>query len=337
MEEIISDDDLSIPPPTVPNDFQISLLGFPDETEAREFGNHIGEIIRVISSFINLGRLDGVTIAYEYEKALANLDRGCQPSKPLTRTDDGFLCGVAMAPTVIRDGIVKGHLVFFTPAVLPLQLESGEDYNQALYTVAHECGHIDDLKFQDECFPGTILQEQYSNQEEALLRQTAEVVWQEYSACRKSAVFGRGQTASYEEGFVTVVTDARDKANAAIRLYRLHSDIDRVVEEAGHCLCEPLRMAAYLIGHLDGIGDGWDAVPTARTALENSTYLPFVDSLTTVLRNLYSQRALWSSKEVYSPLCDIVRDVLAHGDLIVKKLSDDSLYVDIPFTPDTLP
>lgn len=337
MEESDHKDEPEIPPPTAPGNFCVNLQGFSDESSAREFGNLIGNTIRGISCFINLERLDGVTVAYDYDQALTNLDRGYQASRPLTRTEDDHLLGVAMAPAVLREGMVKGHLVLFAPLILKLQLESGEQYHQALYTLAHECGHIEDLKFRDECFPGTILQKQYSSQEESILRQAADVLWEEYAACLKSAIFGPEQSAIYEECFVSALNNARESVNESIRKYRLHGDITRVLEEAGHSLCEPLRMAAYLLGHLDGIGKNWDTLPNACAALERSTYQPFIDRLMASLRTMRSERTLWQSMEVYDPLCDIVRSVFKHGGLVLSGLPDGSLYVDVPFTSETMP
>ena len=208
-----------------------------------------------------------VTIAHDYEDALAQLDRGYQATRPLTRTADDQLLGVAMAPAVLRDGVVKAHLVFHAPFVLPLEDEQSEHYRQALYLIAHECGHIEYLKHRDECFPGIILQEQITDYEQALLERIASALWEEYAACRASAILGAEQASVFEESLVSVLSVARDQANAAIRSYRLHSDIDRVLEEAGRPLSKPLRLAAYLFGHLDGTDADLDTVPQARDAL----------------------------------------------------------------------
>lgn len=297
----------------------------------------IGVIIRDISCLINLERLDGVTVAYDYDEALAQFDRGYQSNRPLTRTADSRLLGVAMAPAVLRNGIVKGHLVFHAPVVLPLQNEGDEHFHQALYIVAHECAHIEDLKHKDESFPGIILQRQITDYEEAVLEKLASALWDEYAACRISAVLGSGQTAVYEDSFVLVLAAARDDANNAIRSYRWHGDVNRVLEEASRPLCEPLRIAAYLVGHLDGIDEGWHAVPCARDALAVSAYQPFIDRLIAILRDLWSRRGRWQSRSVFMPLHDLGRDVLAHGGLILKARLDGSLYVDIPFTPETMP
>src|SRR6266567_2798592 len=87
-----------------------------------------------------------------------------------------------------------------------------------------------------------------------------------------SAVFGEHQSAVYEQCFTSVLSVAREQGNVAIRSYRMHGDITRVLEEAGPPLCEPLRTAAYLIGHLDGLNLGFDSAPRARDELATSAY-----------------------------------------------------------------
>jgi hypothetical protein len=337
MVDTPAKDEFENAPASAPERFVVSLRGFGNEAEAREFGTLVGETLRAISSFINLERLDGVTVAYDYDDALTQLDRGYTPSRQLTRTTDSRLLGVAMTATVLRDGIVKAHLLFDAPFVLPLREGAGDHFNQALYLVAHECGHVEDLKDRDESFPGVILREPIASYEDALLEQVVSAIWEEYAASRFSASFGRGQYAAYEESFISVLTAARREANAAIRSYRWHADIPKVLQEAGNSLWEPLRLAAYLLGHLDGIDEGLDIVPKARDALASSPYKKFIERLLEVVRDLWSRRGRWQSRGEFFPLHDLGRDVLAWGGLILKPLPDGSLYVDIPFTPETMP
>jgi hypothetical protein len=272
MSDMPAYDEFENAPASAPERFIVSLRGFGNEAEAREFGDLFGATLRSISSFINLERLDGVAVAYDYDEALAQLDRGYTPSRQLTRTADSRLLGVAMTATVLRDGTVKAHLLLDAPFVLPLRDGTGERFNQALYLVAHECGHIEDLKNRDESFPGVILREPIASYEDLLLEQVASAIWEEYAASRLRASFGRGQYAAYEESFISVLAAARNEANAAIRSYIWHGDIPKVLQEAGHSLWEPLPLAAYLLGHLDGIDEGLDIVPQVRDALASSPY-----------------------------------------------------------------
>jgi len=337
MDEVPPDDKRALPPPTAPESIDVSLRGFEDKATAERFGHVIADAVRGISRYINLQRLDGITVAFDYDEALAQLDRGYSASKALTRTGTDKLVGVAMSPAVLRNGAVKSHMVFHAPFVLGLEEPDTENFRRAFYLVAHECGHVEDLKERDEAFPETILRRPFANNEEAILGQFSAAVWEEYAASRVSAIFGEDLTAIYEQSFTSVLGVARNQAEAAIRSYRLHGDIIRVVEQAGNSLCEPLRMAAYLIGHLDGIAADFDLAPQARDELATSTYANFVRRLADGLRDLWSRRGRWSTLAEFDVLKEIGRDALADGGVILKLLPDGQLYVDIPFTPSTMP
>ncbi|MDG4608774.1 MAG: hypothetical protein P9C48_06545 [Defluviicoccus sp.] len=334
---MISEEKIEPPPPTAPENIPVSALGFEDTETATHFSYVLADVVRAVSRYIDLSRLDGITIAYDYDAALAALDRGYEGIRPLTRTNDDTAVGVAMAPAVLRSSVVKGHLIFYAPAVLPIEDKSHEHFNQALYLIAHECAHIEDLKRRDDRFSGTILQQQVHDYEEALFASIVAVLWEEYAACRTSAIFGDGQGSAYEECLIGALSAARDEAYAAIRAYRLHGDIRRVLEEAGRPLCEPLRFAAYLLGHLDGRQEDWGVVPQARDRLAECEYASYVDRLATALRELWATRDSWESLDVFTPLKEIAHEVLAEGGMTITHLPDGQARVDIPFTPETMP
>src|SRR5687768_11887519 len=121
MTDTPANDEFENAPASTPERFVVSLRGFGNEAEGREFGELLGATLRSISSFINLERLDGVTVAYNYDEALTQLDRGYTPSRQLTRTADSRLLGVAMTAGVLREGTVKAHIVFDAPFVLHLR------------------------------------------------------------------------------------------------------------------------------------------------------------------------------------------------------------------------
>lgn len=76
------------------------------------FAYDLAAYIRYISKYINLERLDGVTVAFEYKEALNTLDRGFQPSEPLIATSSQEIVGVAMTPL----GAVDIHFIQSTDA-----------------------------------------------------------------------------------------------------------------------------------------------------------------------------------------------------------------------------
>lgn len=77
----------NLPPSSMPTTVGFSVQGFNDEDVATRLAYAIADVVRVVGSFINLDRLDGVTIACDYDRALAQLDRGIDGLRPLIRSN----------------------------------------------------------------------------------------------------------------------------------------------------------------------------------------------------------------------------------------------------------
>ena len=92
-----SEDINDLPPPTAPDSIPFSMRNFASEEGANHTATKLAFYIRLISRYLDLSRLDGVTVAYEYDVALAELDRGVEGLRPLTRSNDDQLIGVGMA------------------------------------------------------------------------------------------------------------------------------------------------------------------------------------------------------------------------------------------------
>ncbi len=87
---------------------------------ARRIGNAVGDWVRGFGHRFDLSRLDGVTVAFDYAQALAELDRGYETTFRLTPSD-GHAIGVAMTPTsatwlgeTIADDIVAAGGLHFS-------------------------------------------------------------------------------------------------------------------------------------------------------------------------------------------------------------------------------
>ena len=79
------------------------MWGFSTEEEARELANEVFAFLKVFGTYLDLERLEAVTIAFDYAHALAEIDRGGF-NEALTPTRDDVAVGVAMAARVLREG-----------------------------------------------------------------------------------------------------------------------------------------------------------------------------------------------------------------------------------------
>ncbi|MBV8686883.1 MAG: hypothetical protein JOZ90_10930 [Alphaproteobacteria bacterium] len=338
MSEVLEDagfDDW--PEPTMPQDISVGLRGFASEDGAREFGHAVLGAVRTISGLIDLERLDGITIGFDYDEALASVDRGKEGLRPLSRSD-GEVIGIAMSPAVLRDGVVKVHLVFSADYIAGiLDGEATDAFRFALAVIAHECAHVEVTKQRDIAFPDTVLQAHYEGYEAELFGQIADICWEEYAACRIAAPFSSGKSDDYTAGLESVLAVAEDRANEAIRAYRSHGNIDRVVNEAGTSLCQPLKIASYLLGHMDGVGIDWSELAAMRELVVSSGYAELIDDLRDELRLLWEGRDSWETLAEFDMLRDVVRDCFESGGLFFSGRPDGTAHVAIPFTAETMP
>lgn len=308
------------------------MLAFADEDSARDLANRMGQALHYISRYIDLELLDGITVAYNYAEALRALDRGVSNLRPLTPSE-GEIVGVAMSPAVLRDGQAKTHIVLSAEYMGGFfDDEPGDAFRFSLSILAHECAHVEVHKYQEMAFPGSLLRHSFDDFETATMHHMAEICWEEYAACRLSAMFARNEGATYAASVVETCRVARQRATSEIIAYRTHADLDRLIGEAGAAIQTPLKCAAYLLGHMDAFEEEWEAYPEARVSLEENDYAGHVDQLRSALRLMWEERGAWKSWGAFDPVRDVVRELYDSNGLFFR---GDRL--DVPFTPDTMP
>lgn len=329
-------DNASEIPSSLPAPLPMTLGGFESPEAARKFADTLHLYLQVIGQYLDLERLDAVSVAYNYTDALASVDRGIQGTAPLTATAAAYGQGVAMTPTVLRDGVVKAHMVY--DATVLRGIEGVEFNRELLYLIAHECGHVHDLKARDEAFPNVMMQTRYSNLRRNVLGSTAVSCWEEYAACYFSAQFSMDETAdNLVQIFIGAASDARGRANESMQRYRLHGDIPVVVREVAAEYGNTLKFAAYLLGHLHGLGMTLADHTAASEFISGHWCADFINRLDSALATLMARYGEWSDIEEFSILETVAEDLLQDGGIAITEVSDEEVFVQIPFTPDTMP
>lgn len=330
----------NLPQTTIPEDLSCVVKGFTNTDAATALGSAVIESLQVIGSFIDLSTLDGVTIAIDYDAALNDLDRGLIGLRPLSRSNSDAMQGVAMSPAVMREGRVLTHLVFDAAPLVSLIVEEVEPNDRALAIgiIAHECAHVEITAQKERSIPKARFGTAIEGYEKAVMFQLAEVFWDEYAACRMSAIFASTQNESHSATLTATLDQVRERSDAAIKSYRLHGDIDRLIEEAGPILCMPMKAAAYLLGGMDGVNADWSEFPEVRAAIESADYAALVDELQDALRLLWDTRDSWDSTlETFAPLEDIGNRVFSSGGIHFHTGEDGRCRIDVPYSPWTMP
>jgi hypothetical protein len=143
----------------------------------------------------------------------------------------------------------------------------------------------------------------------------------------------------FEDTFCKSVERARERANAAIRQYRMHADVKRLSEEVSEEYKKVMVYASYLLGHIDGLDRAVDeTAPRAMNALAQHVYFrPFFSKLHTEWRALHANYGEWKGLDVFEPLKQLADELLKLGGIDIQARPDGTAYVNVPFTPETMP
>ena len=338
MDEVNAQNE-RLPPSTVPAHVQLSLLGLGADTEWNQrFQQSLVDLIKVCGRFMDLQLLDGVTVGFDYDDALESVDLGYESATAKGYTNSNGLIGVGKTLRVRRKDQVRAHIVLNANVLSALADSNHEEFLPTANIVAHELAHVVILGWFEEHSPNVMLHPHAGDWATATLRDIAHTVWEEYAACRISAIVGSDVVEQrYAKSVDQSIQNAFSKAREQIKAYRLHGEVDQLLVEVAGSLSNPLKMAAYLLGHLDGT-ERDIALLSLCPAMRDSEFAPFIPNLLSALRDVWETRHDWSGLAGVDPIVQSLLEVFAQGGIIVT-LSEDNpgSRVDAPFTAETMP
>ena len=323
---------------TAPDMISVTVGGMVDAEKATEFAHVLANAVRSIGTRIDVSRLDGFTAADEYAAAIREIDRGFDATVELSPSRNADMVGTAMSVHVMRDGVPKAHLVFDIETLLPLYVYDSEhpEWWRALHMIAHECAHVEDLKRKDESFPGILLRPQQAGWVDQNLGHAALNFWEEYYACRRSAGFRPEATEEFAGVLLSCLEKTQDEVNAAIRSYRWHGDLGRLVSEGVEPALRPLRAASYLFGHVEDLDGGWASIEGVLRRAREHRLGDLVEEMLEELRRLWTCRGAWTSMEEFDELVAIALQALERAGIRVEEFPDGGCYLHVPFTAETM-
>ncbi|MPS96188.1 hypothetical protein [Comamonas sp.] len=326
----------SLPPSTAPDRFSVKARGaFPSEEEARELASVVGQAIREFGRVFDLSRLDGVTVAEDYPQALAELDRGYKSSRTLTPTT-GSVTGVAMTPAVLRDDVLKCHIVLNAYHAWPLLDPNSPNYQFSIHMIAHECAHVEITSKFDTAIPGVHLRGCFMDIRDRARQDVIFGCWDEYAATNLSARFGEDPTQGYEDNLLLHMGTARQQANDAIKAYRIDHDVEKVYNAVCRAYGNLLKYAAYYLGNLDGHGIALSQRQDFEKALSGHWFEPYFLRLEDACKDIAAQYGAWTDQSLFEVIGDILEDIVEEGGIKCSQQPDGRLYMDVPFTAATM-
>lgn len=312
---------------TAPNPVPFTLVGF-EEVYGRRLADHTSLWVRFIGTRMNLERLDGITVAFDYPKALADLDRGYKTTF-VNRPTTEFAQGVAMSPVVKRDGVIKTHIVLDARVFSSFVDHENEHWRMLYYQLAHECGHVHDHYFFDLAFPGVFLSP--PNFKTGLSRYVFQIghgCWSEYAASRLSADFVPEQVVHFEETFFTVLENIEQRTEAIEHAFKDDGDVIKLFNDLSSEYERLMRFASYLLGHLNGLGGQIDSAPKLKELLESGHWISeYIKALDTACDGVWAQYGEWKDVDDLSDIGSVVQLMVARHGVYANVGEGDGMYV----------
>lgn len=314
---------------TAPDNFKISLQGFNTTEDAEAVGEIIGHYTRELSKLFDLSSLDGITVAFDYAKALHDLDRGYESPRLLTPSE-GKVVGVAMTPSVIRDRVLKSHIVLCAGLVVDINNNQENKLQQFIQILAHECAHVEVTNRFDIAFPNTLLRHQHLDQRVRIRWDVTLACWDEYAATRLSAKIGRDPSSHYEKGFLDQLNETNSLVKQSINSYQTHGNHNQAFSEVILYCGRLLKLASYYLGNLDGHGVNPLSKEEADKRMHNLWFEPFLKKLHNELRAIHLEYGAWKDQSLFEKIGDLMEDFLADRGVTFHYSSDGALRFNFP-------
>ena len=289
-------------------DLEIEIDAWREKPEVQAFiREHLPSAIKSLAEThaLDLSRLLGVTVTDRLDEALANFDDGgIQNGRTLTRTK-GATIGVAVTPICRRNGHAHCR-VFIQADYIWSMLKNGD--KQSRYILAHELGHANDLAQKAKTIEHIVLDLPGDELMPPVIWQIADVVWNEYAACRKSAMEDpemlRTMYSMLDHAIEALAADVRMLITAS----RSGADLQRILDIATEAIEPILKHSSHVLGHRGSLGQSSFPLPPELEKLLDENHLRSVyEDEGTILANMWELHGTWESASIYDSLLSLVR------------------------------
>lgn len=322
------------PVTTTPAEYQIRLVGFESQEEGEQIAHEVSALANSISLHLNLSSLDGITIAKDYMGGLMSLDRGYSFPQNIRPSKDARE-GISNSPIVVREGLIKHHMVFNANDVAGLLTPDNVEAHQwALQVVAYECAQVAVHDGFHRRFPDVLLRQQLPIID--LMRWTAiSSSWDAFASTALSARMGENPIHKHEQAFLELLAQCPSISHQMVSEYRRHQNVDLVLRSVFEVWGTLVKYAGYLLGALDSTGQKIEDLPRAAETLEGHWFRPALDTLNEHLVALAKTFGQWESSLAFEPIGDLVEELVASTGLHITRLPNGQAHIHIPMTPAT--
>jgi hypothetical protein len=316
-----------------PPKYSIHFLSCADQPTAEKIGAMVNVVTEGLAQVMPLDRLDGVTFAGDYAAALRNLDRGFQASAPLQPTNEDYGVGVAMAPLVMRDGVLKTHIVMQGGIGHSLISEDEQSWRLALHLIVGQLAYAASAQILDESLPGILLKK-FDDRYDGFLYDAIHSAWTGYFSLRASASFYPEAGLAQQELLLAVLKRAQTDIPAARLDYRFHGDMGVLLNIVMPRIADILRFSGSLLGHLDGLGQPVLDDQVLATALHGAGLRDWFVLFDSELSQLWDRRRKWTSFDEFLTLNRHVERLLWSFGLFSWRADDGQIQIRMPLASD---
>jgi len=292
---------------------------------------------------LDLRRMHRVVVAADFDEALKELSTQTASGNPIAYTNEDYALGVAkvlMLPHEAGAEVVPVLNANFAVGLVLVEETPGETFKWVAHMLHHELCHVHDHNGFIDAFSDQLFHP-YGDAKMGETYGSANACWAEYSANRRCAVSAqRADVETTAQTFLSALLRTKDLVDSSICDYRYHADISRLMDEFERHGGFLLRSAAYLLGYLDGLDRTLAEVSVgAQRELTGSYFESTFTAIAERFRELWTQRDTvgWESLSDFENLATVVDDYYSIMGLELELMPDGSLYVGVPFRPETTP
>ncbi|QQN66752.1 hypothetical protein JIR23_14225 [Bradyrhizobium diazoefficiens] len=297
----------------------------------------IAATVRVITDslvqMMPLDRLDGITFSHDIAVSLRDLDRGFEASAPLQPTREDYGTGVAMAPLVVRNGVIKSHIVIQGEIGHGLISDDEALWRLCLHTVARQLAFAASAQILDEALPGVLLRK-FDERFDGFLYGTVHSAWTGYFSSRASAALYPEAGDAQRELLLSVLHRAANDIPAARLAYRFHGNLDQFLDVAMPRIGDVLQFCGTVLGHYDGLEKSILDDSVVLAALERSGLRDWITLFDTDLSRLWDRRGNWVSFDEFLALNRHVERLLWQFGLFPWRTEDGRISISVPLGTD---
>jgi hypothetical protein len=281
---------------------QVTYIGDFDPNLLKEIDYAISCLLGEVAWTVPLDRLDGITFADDYPAALLSLDRGDQRISPPETRQDSVAFGIAQCPIIIRNGVIKSHVVVLGNIGRMLVGDGDTNRRWAASVLADQLAQAGVTQIVDETLPGVLLNLECRDLEGDLHACTYPA-WNSYFAARASAGFEAARLAETQGVLLLALRDAFAEVPKARLAYRLHGNLRQLLDIALSKIRFVLEYAANVLGYADGTDrEPMEGAEELRAELECRELLAWYYDYGRDLAYLWDRRGEWKSYDEFLAL-----------------------------------